>query len=173
MQICSTWNWWQSYNKLICYRKWKIINWKLMEHSCTKIEFMHLIPRNWELWSWGNCIMCLMLVTRDIRKQWKQSRAITFGQVWRRKLQNTLPDVWSVRRSRMSIGTQLGCYNHCPFLSGSGKWWERISSPNCPEQASNMMLSWWRWTSLLKLSISFLRRLLTRKPMLLIFIWGK
>jgi hypothetical protein len=36
----------QSYNKVICYRKWNIINWKLMEHSCTKIEFMYLIPRN-------------------------------------------------------------------------------------------------------------------------------
>jgi hypothetical protein len=26
------------------------------------------------------------------------------------------------QRSKLSIGTQLGCYNHYPFLSGSGKW---------------------------------------------------
>ena len=34
---------------------------------------------------------------------------------------NTSLDVWSARKLKMSIGTQQGCCNLYPFLSGSGK----------------------------------------------------
>jgi hypothetical protein len=32
-----------------------------------------------------------------------------------------LPNVWSAKRSSLSIDTQLVCYSHYPFLSGNGK----------------------------------------------------
>jgi hypothetical protein len=40
----------------------------------------------------------------------------------KKKLLSTLLNVWSVKRSRMNIDTQLGCCSNCQFLSGSEKW---------------------------------------------------
>ena len=85
----------------------------------------------------------------------KLSRTITIIQAWRKKLQSTSPNVWSVKGLKLSIDTQLGCYNYYPFLRGSGKWWQWISSQDYPEQTSNMIPSWWWWISLLRLPTLF------------------